>query len=124
MIKNHPLGEEICEYLRNDTLAIGWMIIPSMYYQSKEKKEEERAKRYEFHLRRGLAIPADLRPRDEREETARKQLYNMDSRQMAGGFNPQITMNVPSKHDTRQSATEENQKKERKSWADWFRGSN
>jgi hypothetical protein len=128
MITNHPRGEEICEYLRNDTLAIGWILIPEKYRQTKAMEEEARAKKYEYHLRRGLPIPAELMPKDEREEMERKRLYNTDSKDDGamrnGGFNPRMTMNIPPKRATiiqpKPPGMEEKPKKESKSWSDWF----
>ena len=125
IINNHPNGEEICEYLRDDTLAIGYLIIPAKYRQTKESKEEARAKKYEYYLRRGLPIPAELKPKDSREEMEWKRLYDSGSKS-GNGFNPQITMNLPPKEDVRQpipTTLEETPKKQSKPWTNWFKGS-
>ena len=134
LITESPKGQEICEYLRNDTLAIGWLLIPAKYKQ-KEMTETQRAKRYEYLLRRGLPIPPELMPKNAEEEMERKRLYSMESKEVKqreemgrkraspSGFNPRITLNMPPKKDTtqpKQAGVEEKSQKQSKSWSDWF----
>jgi len=106
--------------------VIGWLLIPQKFRKTREMEEEARARKYEYHLRRGLPIPTELMPKNEREETERKRLYNTESKEdvRSGGFNPRMTMNIPPRREAvvqpKSAGVEDKPRKESKSWSDWF----
>ena len=74
MLKNHPDGEFICDYLENDAYIPGHFMVPEMY--NAKYKEQYRVQKYEYYLRRGLPIPQEYMPKDERDLLEKRRLYN------------------------------------------------
>jgi hypothetical protein len=101
VLKSHPNGEFICDYLENDAYLIGHLIVPQKYdlvYQ-----EKHRAAKYEYYLRRGLPIPQEYMPRDELELLEKRRLYNEMTKRSGEGtstkaFEPQIAMSMDGDH--------------------------
>ena len=97
VLKSHPNGELICDYLQNDAYIIGAFIVPQKYNEAAQ--EEYRAEKYNYYLQRGLPIPQQFMPPDELEK---RTLHNEKTKQSGPGtadveaFKPQIAMNLDS----------------------------
>jgi len=72
VLKRHPDGEFICDYLENDAYVPGHFIVPNKY--NAKYKEQRRAAKYEYYLRRGLPIPPEYMPNEDLLE--KRRLYN------------------------------------------------
>jgi hypothetical protein len=98
VLKGHNDGEAICDYLQSDTY-LGRLIIPSKY---REKYQEKvRAEKYEYYLTRGLPIPPEYMPKEERERNQRRKLASTvkagdEALKTVRPFQPQIAMNMSS----------------------------
>jgi hypothetical protein len=97
VLKSHPNGEFICDYLENDAYLIGHLIVPQKYDLA--YREKHRAAKYDYYLRRGLPIPQEYMPRDELELLEKRRLYNEMTKRSGKGtstkaFEPQISMSM------------------------------
>ena len=93
-MSGHPDGERISEYLETDTY-LGGLIVPEKF--KAKYKDKHRAAKYDYLLKRGLPIPPELMPKDEREK------YEM-AKQLAGKggeeYQPQIALAARKTNDT------------------------
>jgi hypothetical protein len=94
VLKNHPDGEFICDYLENDAYIPGHFIVPEKY--TAKFKEAYRAGRYEYYLKRGLPIPKEYMPKDEGDSTGKRKLFNemMTTQDNTRTSTPQFNMVV------------------------------
>ena len=91
ILKSHPNGAQLCEYLQNDTY-LGRLIVPEKY--SSEYREQHRAAQYDKYLKSGLPIPPEYIPKDDRIRAQFSVKAGDAAMKTAQPFQPQITMNM------------------------------